>query len=92
MIKSIRGSATRAFIEKDKSKFSGLNEDLARQRLAELSAATTLEHLGKLKSVGLHKLEGDLREFWSIDVNGPWRILSKFKAGDAYEVHIADPH
>ena len=62
------------------------------QRLAELNAATALTDLGKLNSVGLHKLKGDLKAYWSIDVNGPWRILFKFQAGDAYEVHIHDPH
>jgi toxin HigB-1 len=40
----------------------------------------------------LHKLKDNLRSFWSIDVNGRWRILFKFKDGDAYEVHISDPH
>ena len=47
---------------------------------------------GRLNSVGLHKLKGNLRGFWSIDVNGRWRILFKFRNGDAYEVHIADTH
>jgi proteic killer suppression protein len=92
MIRSVLGSATRRFIEKGTSKFSGLDADLARQRLAELHAAPSLDALGKFRSVGLHKLRGDLREYWSIDVNGPWRILFKFRDGDAYEVHIFDPH
>jgi toxin HigB-1 len=92
MIKSIRGSATRQFVQQGKSRFSGLNEELARQRLAELNAAPSLNALSKLNSVGLHKLKGNLRQFWSIDVNGRWRILFKFKDGDAHEVHIADTH
>jgi proteic killer suppression protein len=92
MIKSVRGSDTRRFIEQAKSWFSGLDEDLARQRLAELNAAPSLDAFGKLKSVGLHKLKGNLRQFWSIDVNGRWRVLFKFEDGDAYEVHIADTH
>jgi proteic killer suppression protein len=92
MIRSILGSATRRFVEQEKSRFSGLDVDLARQRLAELHAAPSLDALGRLNSVGLHKLKGNLRSFWSIDVNGPWRILFKFRNGDAYEVHIADTH
>ena len=92
MIRSIRGSATRQFVEQGKSKFSGLDVDLARQRLSELSAAPSLDVLGKLQSVGLHKLKGSLRKFWSIDINGPWRILFGFRDGHAYEVHITDPH
>lgn len=86
------GSRTRQFLLRGKSRFSGLDEDLARQRLAELNAATRLEDLGALRSVGLHKLKGNLGDFWSIDVNGPWRILFRFEDGDAHEVHIHDPH
>jgi toxin HigB-1 len=91
-IKTIRGSATQQFRERGKGKFPGLDVELAYQRLNELDAAPSLEPLGKLQSVGLHKLKGNLSEFWSIDVNGPWRILFKFKDGNAYEVHITDPH
>ena len=92
MIRSIKGSATRRFVEAGKSRFSGLDVDLARQRLAELNAAPSLGALGNLSSVGLHKLKGSLRAYWSIDINGRWRILFKFKDGHAYEVHIFDPH
>ena len=92
MIKSISGSATNQFATQGKSKFSGLDEDLARQRLNELHAASSLHDLGKLNSVGLHKLKGALRNFWSIDVNGRWRIIFRFRDGDAYEVEITDTH
>ena len=92
MIKSVRGSAPRRFVASGKSQFSGPNEELANQRLNELNAAPSLAALGKLNSVGLHKLKGNLRRFWSIDVNGRWWILFMFKDGDAYEVHIADTH
>ena len=92
MIKSVKGAATRQFIEGGKSKFSGLDTALALRRLAELNATPSLQALSQLNSVGLHKLKGDLKDFWSIDVNGPWRILFKFDNGHAYEVHIHDPH
>jgi proteic killer suppression protein len=65
---------------------------IAQRRIAQLSAATSLESFGRLNSIGLHKLKGDLRGFWSIDINGPWRLLFKFRDGDAYDVHIFDPH
>ena len=92
MIRTIKGAASRQFIESGKSKFSRLDDVLAFRRLRQLSAATLLTDLGGLNSVGLHKLKGDLRGFWSIDINGPWRLLFKFSNGDAYEVHIHDPH
>lgn len=92
MIRSIRGSATRQFIERGKSSFSGLDADTALRRLATLNSATSLAELGKLQSLRLHKLKGALRSFWSIDINGRWRLLFRFKAGDAFDVHIFDPH
>jgi hypothetical protein len=48
--------------------------------------------LGGLQSIGLHKLKGALRNFWSIDINDRWRLLFRFKDGDAFDVHIFDPH
>jgi proteic killer suppression protein len=92
MIRSIKGSATRQFVEQGKSKFSGLNIDLAIRRIALLNAVTSLDELGKLSGVGLHKLKGELRAFWSVDLNGRWRLLFRFKEGDAFDVHIFDPH
>jgi proteic killer suppression protein len=92
VIKTISGSATQQFAEFGKSKFSGLDEPLAQLRLKQIGAATSLENFGQLKSVGLHKLKGPLRNFWSINVNGPWRIIFKFEHGDAYEVQIIDTH
>jgi toxin HigB-1 len=92
MIRSIRGSATRRFIEQGKSSFSGLDADLARRRFATLNGASSLAELGGLQSVRLHKLKGALRNFWSIDINGRWHLLFRFKDGDAFDVHIFDPH
>ena len=92
MIRSIKGSATRQFAEGGKSKFRGLDVQLARQRLAELNAASTLMALKPLRSIGLHKLKGDRAGFWAITVNGPWRIVFRFDDGNAFEVEIVDYH
>ncbi len=92
MIKSISDGATRQFVASGKSKFSGLDVVLAQDRLDQINAATSLADLGNLSSVGLHKLKGPLRGFWSVDVDGPWRIIFKFRNGDAYELQIADTH
>ena len=92
MIRSLKGRATRQFVETGKSKFAGIDEELARQRLQELNGARSLEVLSLLRSTGLHKLKGDRREFWAINVNGPWRIVFRFRNGDAYDVEILDYH
>jgi toxin HigB-1 len=92
MIRSVKGSATRQVIAGGKSRFRGLNVALARQRLTELNAAGSLSEITPLRSVGLHKLKGDRAGFWSISVNGPWRIVFRFEDGNAYEVEIVDYH
>jgi proteic killer suppression protein len=92
MIKSVKGTATRQFLEKGKSSFPGMDPEIARLRLAQLDAATSLDSFGRLASVGLHKLKGPLKAYWSIDINRRWRLLFKFRDGDAYEVHFFDPH
>jgi toxin HigB-1 len=92
MIRSVKGVATRQFIESGKSKFSGLDENLARRRLSALNVARKLDDLSRLRSVGLHKLLGDRAGLWAIRVNGPWRIVFRFDEGDAFDVEIIDYH
>ncbi len=92
MIRSIKGAATRQFVGAGKSKFSGLDADLARRRLSTLNAARKLDDLSRLRSVGLRKLSGNRVGSWAISVNGPWRIVFHFDAGDAFEVEIVDYH
>ena len=75
-----------------KSKFAGLDDELAVQRLGELDAANGLSDLGLNKSVGLHKLKGNLADYWSVKINGPWRIVFRFDDGHAYDVEIVDYH
>lgn len=92
MIKSWGSSATRRFAEHGKCKFSGLDDEAAMDLLAALDAATALEDLSPLRSVGLHKLKGGRKGQWAITVNGPWRICFEFRNGDAWEVEIVDYH
>jgi toxin HigB-1 len=92
MIRSVKGSATRQFIEGGRSRFRGLDEILARQRLSELNVTSSLTEITPLNSVGLHKLKGDRRGYWAIKVNGPWRIVFRFQEGNAHEVEIVDYH
>jgi toxin HigB-1 len=92
MIRSIKGAATRQLIEGGRSRLRGLDQELAIRRLNELNAAPSLGALSPLRSVGLHKLRGDRSGRWAMSINGPWRIVFKFKDGDAYEVEIVDYH
>ncbi len=92
MIRSWANSATRRFAESGKTKFPGMNVEAAEELLAALDAATSLNDLSPLKSVGLHKLAGDRKDQWSMTINGPWRICFRFEDGDAWDVEIVDYH
>lgn len=93
MIKSWAARSSQRFFEYGKaSKFRGLHVASAEELLAALDAATSIDDLSPLKSVGLHKLTGDRKGQWAMTVNGPWRICFKFRKGDAYDVEIIDYH
>ena len=92
MIRSIKGSATRQFVERGKSRFRGLDQAVAKQRIVELNAAPSLSALSPLRSAGLHKLKGEQKGYWAISINGPWRLVFRFEDGNAHEVEIVDYH
>lgn len=93
MIKSFADSKSRRFYEAGKTtKFRSMDTGAADDLLAVLDAATSLQDLSPLRSVGLHKLTGNRSGQWAMKVNGPWRICFKFKDGDAYDVEITDYH
>jgi proteic killer suppression protein len=92
MIKTWANSATRKFAEDGKTKFSGMDAEAAEELIAVLDAATSLNDLSPLKSVGLHKLSGDRKGHWAMTINGPWRLCFRFKDGDAWDVEIVDYH
>ena len=87
-----RRSSQRFYEQGKSSRFRGLDVDTANELLAALDAATSLNDLSPLKSVGLHKLTGDRKGEWAMTVNGPWRICFEFRKGDAFNVEIVDYH
>lgn len=93
MIRSWANRSSQRFYEQGKSsRFRGLDVETANELLAALDAATSLNDLSPLKSVGLHKLTGDRKGQWAMTVNGPWRICFEFRKGDAYNVEVVDYH
>ena len=93
MIRSWRNSVTRKVWEGERpNQLRGLDFDHAVDLLLALNVAKSLNELGPLKSVGLHKLKGDRKGQWAMIVSGRWRICFEFRKGDAYEVEIVDYH
>jgi len=59
--------------------------------LTSLDAVTSEEDIMAL-GLGIHKLSGDLSDFWSIKVSANYRIIFRFDNGDIFEVDYLDYH
>ncbi len=92
VINSFANRATERFAIDGKSKFSGMDVAKAMARLKILNAASSLDDIPPLKSVGLHGLSGDRQGQWAMTINGPWRLVFRFKDGNAEDVEIVDYH
>ena len=92
MIVSFANRATERFAREGKSKFTGMDVGKAMARLKILNAASSLDDIPPLKSVGLHSLGGDRQGQWAMTINGPWRVAFRFKDGNAEDVEIVDYH
>ncbi len=44
------------------------------------------------KNLGIHKLKGSYNDFWSLIVNGNWRIIFRFEGENAYDINFVDYH
>jgi proteic killer suppression protein len=70
VIRSWKNASTRRFAESGKGRWPGLDAERASLRLNQLDAAHALDDLGRLRSVGLHKLSGDRAGQWAVTING----------------------
>lgn len=59
--------------------------------LGALDVASDPEDLN-FPSFRLHMLKGDLKSFWSITVNGNWRVIFRFTGADVELVDYLDYH
>ena len=92
MIRSIRHKGLKRLYEDDGPR--GLNrEHLIRLRdiLARLDAARTMTDMS-LPGFDLHRLKGDLKDFWAVTVRANWRVIFRFAEGDAFDVDYVDYH
>ena len=64
----------------------------AKGKLEAVNAASRLSDLMVPPSNRLEKLRGVLREFYSIRINDQWRVIFRWRDGEAYEVRIIDYH
>tara|TARA_Y100000780_G_scaffold232575_1_gene267037 strand:+ start:1655 stop:1948 length:294 start_codon:yes stop_codon:yes gene_type:complete len=96
VIDNIKGKTTQDIFDGENSKASRkvpteLHER-ARDLLDALNAIADIKDLKTPPSNRLHKLKGDLKEFWSISINNQWRIIFKWNGTSATDVEIIDYH
>ncbi|MFZ5619095.1 MAG: type II toxin-antitoxin system RelE/ParE family toxin [Pseudomonadota bacterium] len=62
-----------------------------RDVLALLDAAGAPADLD-LPGLRLHPLKGELKGYWAVTVRANWRVIFRFKGGDAQDVDYIDYH
>jgi proteic killer suppression protein len=45
-----------------------------------------------LPGLSLHKLKGQLKDFYSVTVQANWRVAFRFEGDNAYDINYVDYH
>ena len=92
MIKSFKSKGLeKLFTRGDGSKLNQAHLKRIRRILLILNNAKILEDVN-IPGLRLHKLKGDLKNKYSLDVSGNFRIHFKFVDGDIEDVDYEDTH
>jgi proteic killer suppression protein len=92
MIQDFRHKGLRLLFENDdRRKLAAYDVDKIRRILFRLSVARVIEDVDA-PGFRLHPLKGNLKGFWAVTVRANWRVIFRFKNGDAYEVDLIDYH
>ena len=96
MIASFSDAATEALYHGGRaSRFRSIPpqiRDAALRKLDVLDAAVQLDELKSPPGNHLEALTGNLAGFHSIRVNRQWRVIFRWRDGDAFDVAIVDYH
>ena len=92
MIKSFRHKGLEAFFRRGTK--SGIQPHHAAKLRLQLTAMDTATRPDDLAAPGwrLHPLTGNFRGFYSITVNGNWRVIFRFDGKDVELVDYLDYH
>ncbi|MEX2649705.1 MAG: type II toxin-antitoxin system RelE/ParE family toxin [Alphaproteobacteria bacterium] len=92
MIRSFRHKGLKLLFDKgDRRRVRADHADKIERILARLDQASEPANMG-LPGYRLHRLKGDLADFWSVTVSGNWRIVFRFQGGHAGDVDLVDYH
>ena len=67
-------------------------QHVGRRKLRMLNNSQTINDLRIPPSNRLEKLNGNLKDFYSIRINNQWRIIFKWIEGQSEQVRIVDYH
>jgi len=92
VIQSFKHEGLRRFFES--GDISKINPNHARRLRVILTALQAAIDVRNLDAPGfdLHRLTGDKKDFWAVNVSGNWRVIFRFENGDAYDVDDLDYH
>ena len=90
VIKSFRHRGLKRYYEKDDSRYlpPALIGRIGKI-LALMDAADSLDGIN-LPALRLHKLSGDLKDYWSASVTGNWRIIFNYEEGEFHNLELID--
>lgn len=92
MIKTITSKPLRLLYDKDDaSKLPASHVAKIGLILGLLDSATRPEDMN-FPGSGLHKLTGNLKDFWAVKVSGNYRIIFRFENENAHDVNYLDYH
>lgn len=92
MIRNFRHKGLRIFFETgSKSGIQSHHANKIRDILSVLNKSNCEKDMD-LYGLYLHSLHGDLKGYWSVSVNGPWRIIFTFVGTDAVDVDYLNYH
>jgi proteic killer suppression protein len=60
--------------------------------LAIIEAAPSVSRMGTFPGLRVHRLKGELAEFWSVSVSGNWRIIFRVEADEVFDLDLLDYH
>lgn len=93
MIKTFNDSETKkVWLGELSKKLPTQIQQVARRKMRMLNNALTINDLRIPPANRLEKLKGELKGIYSIRINDQWRLLFKWRTGDAYDVEIIDYH
>ncbi len=93
MIKSFGDKETeKIWIGEYSKKLPAEIQPVARRKLRMINSAQDINDLRIPPGNRLEKLKGNLSDFYSIRINGQWRIIFQWLSNNAFLVQIIDYH